>query len=192
MTSTKTTAAKAATRPEPPAAAVAADAHWAAKMAKLRQRQAPTYTLRVCDDDEAKDAVARAERARRRIGDDLDLNPDDPHLLQMAADADAALTRARERLEAVTLLTLSFRGLPSPTYEALVKKHPPTEEQATDGAAWNEDSFPAALIAAASVDGMSEDDARELMDTWAPAEALALFRAAMAPQQTDRTDLGKG
>lgn len=181
-----------ATKPEPPAGAVAADAHWAAKMAKLRARQAPTYTLRICDDDDAKDAVARAERARRRVSDDLDLNPGDTYLTQMAAAADAALRRARERLEAATLMTLTFRGLPRPDYQALVKAHPPTEEEAEDGAAWNENTFPAALIAAASVDGMSEDDARELMTTWAPAEAFALFRAAQAPQETDRTDLGKG
>jgi hypothetical protein len=189
---TSTKPPKAAVKPEPPAQAVAADAHWAAKMAKLRARQQPTYTLRICDDDTAKTRHARAERALLLAQDAVNLAPDDPKATRVLENAQQALTEAQAAVDAATLMTLQFRGLPRPDYVALVKKHPPTEEQAEEGSDWNPDTFPPALIAAASMDGITEDDAAELMRTWANREAIALFQAAQAPQDTDRTDLGKG
>jgi hypothetical protein len=189
---TSTKPPKAAVKPEPPAQAVSADAHWAAKMERLRARQQPTYTLRICDDDEAKARLARAERAQRLAQDAVDLEPDDPKAKTVMARADKAVDEARAAVDAATLMTLTFRGLPRPDYVALVKAHPPTEEQAEDGSDWNPDTFPAALIAAASVDGITVEDAAELMRTWANREAIALFQAAQAPQDADRTDLGKG
>lgn len=194
MTTTTNRPPKAttATKPEPPADAVALDAHWAAKMERLRARTAPTYTLRICDDDGAKTRLAQAERLQQRTADDLTLEPDDKQTQDRAAAAAAAVKAAQEAVEAATLATLTFRGLPGPQYRALIKAHKPTEEQAEDGHAWNEDTFPASLIAAASVDGMSEEDAAELMATWSQTEGISLFHAALTPQQDDRTDLGKG
>jgi hypothetical protein len=193
MTTTKNPPkATAEVRPDPPAAAVAADAHWAAKMAKLRERKTPTYTLRICDDDNVKARLRRAERALALAEDAASLSPDDQQAAAALEAAKAAEAAAREAVEAATLVKLTFRGLPRPQYRNLIKEHPPTEEQAEEGGAWNEDTFPAALISAASVDGMSEDEALELLTTWAQAEAVALFRAAQTPQEDDRTDLGKG
>jgi hypothetical protein len=193
MTTTTNRAAKtAAAKPEPPAAAVAADAHWAAKMERLRARQSPTATLRICDDDDAKADLARAERLQGRTADEADLEPDDPEVKRRAENAAAAVERARQRVEDATLVVLHFRGLPRPAFLDLVKKHPPTEEQAEDGHEWNEDTFAPALISAASVDGMTVDDAGELLTTWATQEANNLFNAAYQPQLANRTDLGKG
>jgi hypothetical protein len=44
----------------PPAAAVAKDAHWSAKMARLRARKLPERTMSICDDQAAKAAVTDA------------------------------------------------------------------------------------------------------------------------------------
>lgn len=175
----------------PPPDAVALDAHWAAKMARLRARQLPETVLRVCDDEKVKKAwkaaTDRADLARRAAED----NPKDrPARLEHAA-ADKALAAAQAAYDEASIM-LRFRALPRPALEALFKAHPATEEQQEDGSDWNPDTFPAALIAAASVDGMTPEEARELLDTWSQAEANALFWAAMGAQQEQRTDLGKG
>ncbi|CAM5626548.1 hypothetical protein SAURM35S_07358 [Streptomyces aurantiogriseus] len=92
-------------------------------------------------------------------------------------------------------------SLPAPTaYQGLLplsapQVMPPTDEQAADGAAFNPDTFPAALIAASSTDGMTEAEARELLDAWSAPDANALWETAWEVQQEARTgqaDLGKG
>ncbi|MEU5438754.1 hypothetical protein AB0G73_36225 [Streptomyces sp. NPDC020719] len=54
-----------------PVSAVARDAHWALKLARLRARQLPEHTLRICDDLGAKQQLeqARLEAARCRMAD---------------------------------------------------------------------------------------------------------------------------
>lgn len=198
MTSTDTTTAV----PEPPAAAVAKDAHWAAKMARLRGRRLAERSLSICDDQDAKTAVtdaamglararaaALAECTEQGIREEqrdawVSSNP------QVLA-ADAALSQAQQGLEEATV-KLTFRALPRPVWEQLLREHAPTEEQADQGMEYNVDTFPAALISASSVDGMSVDDARELLDTWSDADAKALFTTALMVNQTLRADLGKG
>jgi hypothetical protein len=195
----------------PPAVAVAKDAHWAAKMARLRARKLPERTLSICDDEDAKTAVtdaamalakaraaAIAECAEQGIREDqrdawVASNP------QVLA-ADAALNQAQEALGAATL-TLTFRALPRPVWEQLLREHAPSEAQADQGMEYNVETFPAAVIFACHVErdavgeemeGMSVADAQELLDTWADAEAKALFTAALLVNQTLRADLGKG
>lgn len=114
--------------------------------------------------------------------------------------ADAALVKAQDVLEDATL-RLTFRALPRPVWEQLLLDHAPSEAQADKGMEYNVDTFPAALISAchverdaggAEVEGMSVEEAQELLDTWADAEAKALFTAALVINQTLRADLGKG
>ncbi|MGW1621580.1 hypothetical protein [Streptomyces sp. NPDC002172] len=196
---------------EPPAAAVAKDAHWSAKMARLRARKLPESTLSICDDESVKVAVtdaalelakaratAMAECVEQGIGEDqrdawAASNP------QVVA-ADHALSRAQEA-QAEATLTLTFRALPRPVWEQLLRDHAPTEAQADRGMEYNVDTFPAAVISAchverddagAEVDGMTVADAQELLDAWPDAEAKALFTAALVVNQTLRVDLGKG
>jgi hypothetical protein len=196
---------------EPPAAAVAKDAHWAAKMNRLRARKLPERTLSICDDEDAKTAVtdaalalakaratALAECAEQGIREDqrdawVASNP-------QVLSADATLTDTQDSLNAVTL-TLTFRALPRPVWEQLLREHAPTEAQADQGMEYNVETFPAALVSAChverdeageAVDAMSVADAQELLDTWADAEAKALFTTALLINQTLRADLGKG
>lgn len=180
----------ATSKPEPPAQAVAADAHWAAKMARLRGRQLAETVFTVCDDQDVRERYQRAQRTYEVASQYTKAHPDD---IEAAADLTQAIT---ERDEAKTAydqiaIPLRFRALPRQALEALYEQHKPSETESEEGKRWA-DSFPAALIAAASVDGMTEQDAQELLDTWSLAEADAMFNAAYSIQNTTRADLGKG
>ncbi|GAA1353531.1 hypothetical protein [Streptomyces beijiangensis] len=187
---------------EPPVGAVARDAHWAAKMARLRSRKLPERTVSFVDDQQLK--LDRNEaalhlagvRARAQGNADSEGVPESERDAWVEARtevlaADLALGAAQAALDDGTI-QLMFRALPRPVWEALLREHPPTEEQADQGQEYNADSFPAALISASSVDGMSVEDAQELLDTWADSEAKVLFTAALMVNQALRADLGKG
>ncbi|MFC1415429.1 hypothetical protein [Streptacidiphilus cavernicola] len=186
----------------PPPAAVAADAHWAAKMERLRNRKLPERPIRICDDEQAKAGVADAAlllaKARTAAIGELSEQgvPEDQHADWIDAHpkvvaASAQLARAESLLDEATI-TLTLRALPRPVWEELLTEHGPSEEQADKGMEYNPESFPAALISATSVDGMSQTEAQELLDTWADAEAKSLFTAALLLNQRTRIDLGKG
>ncbi|GAO08688.1 hypothetical protein TPA0598_04_03240 [Streptomyces lydicamycinicus] len=196
---------------EPPAAAVARDAHWSAKMARLKARKLPERSLRLCDDDEAKknatDAAlelakarttARAESVEQGIAE-----ADREEWMLARPDVVAAQLRldAAERVLEDATVVLTFRALPRPAWEQLLRDHPPTEAQADQGMEYNVETYPAALIASchierdqsgAEVPGMSEQEAQELLDAWPDSEAKALFTSALLVNQTLRADLGKG
>lgn len=167
---------------------------WEQKMERLRRRSLPERVLQICDDaalraeyDEAKRA---ADRARLLAESDAE-NGVFAERARLAAERCEAASDALNR-ESVYL---TFRALPRPVLEELLHAHPPTDDQAADGAAFSPDTFPAALIAASSTDGMSEAEARELLDTWSAPDANALWEAAWEVQQegrADRADLGKG
>ncbi|MFI5688608.1 hypothetical protein [Streptomyces sp. NPDC051636] len=167
---------------------------WEQKMERLRRRSLPERVLQICDDaalraeyDEAKRA---ADRARLLAESDAE-NGVFAERARLAAERYEAASDALNR-ESVYL---TFRALPRPVLEELLHAHPPTDDQAADSAAFNPDAFPAALIAASSTDGMSEAEARELLDTWSAPDANALWEAAWEVQQegrVDRADLGKG
>lgn len=185
-------------KPEPPAAAVAADAHWAAKRARLSNRTNVTAKLRICDDDQLKEALADAQRTHLQAQALVQALTEDPSGADRLADAQQALalcdTAVQEAQAAVDEQStfLFFRALPRPEYEALIKENPPTEEQAEAGEPWNTDTFAPALISASSVDGMPLEDAVYYLDNWGPAEALDLWNAARSVQNTSRMELGKG
>ncbi|UQA93697.1 hypothetical protein [Streptomyces halobius] len=186
--------------PAPPANAVARDAHWARKLARLRARQLPEHTLQICDDLAAKKHLeqAKLEVARCRMADAEAERTTSAETERAEHD----LVAAREAFDEVSL-ALTFKALPRPVLDGLTKRFPPTEAQAEGGDAWNPETFPAALIAAAhierdaagkAVEGMTEDDAQDLLDSWPVAESNALFAAAWQAQQIVRTstvELGK-
>lgn len=181
---------------------MARDPHWAAKMARLRARRLPERTVSFLDDQDLKQrvtdaaldmakartsALGRASEMEVPAGERETWAVGQPDVLA----AQAALDEARRALAAGTL-TLTFRALPRPAWEQLLREHTPTEEQADLGHEYNVETFPAALVSASSVDGMSEAEAQELLDSWSDADAKALFTAALLVNQTMRADLGKG
>ncbi|MFI5800999.1 hypothetical protein [Streptomyces sp. NPDC051677] len=187
---------------EPPADAVARDPHWAAKMARLRARRLPERAVSFLDDQDLKQRVtdaalgmAKARTSAVGRASEMEVPADERETWALAQPevlvAQAALDEARRALAAGTL-TLTFRALPRPAWEQLLREHAPTEEQADLGREYNVETFPAALVSASSVDGMSETEAQELLDSWSDADAKALFTAALLVNQTMRADLGKG
>ncbi|MER8003022.1 hypothetical protein [Streptomyces sp. NPDC095613] len=185
MPTTKTTA------PAPPAAAVAQDAHWAAKMQRLRARTLAETVFTVCDDANVKQRYDRATRAKDTAEAVLDATtPGDTEARKEAEAAREEWEAAKAAYDAVAI-PIRLRALPRTAMEALYAAHKPTEEEQEEGRDWSV-SFHAALISAASVDGMTVEEAQELLHTWSLAEANALFNAALAVQQITRADLGKG
>ncbi|MGG2460548.1 hypothetical protein ACO0M4_12115 [Streptomyces sp. RGM 3693] len=170
-------------------------------MARLRARQLPEHTLVICDDQEAKARVdaAALELSRCRL---LDAEAG-RESSEETRRAEQELQHAQAHFDSVAV-ELTFRALPRPILDGLIKRFPPSETQAEDGDAWDPERFPAALAAAAhverdnqgnTVEGMSEEEAQELLDSWPVAESNALFAAAWQAQQIVRTstvELGKG
>ncbi|MEU8682979.1 hypothetical protein [Streptomyces sp. NPDC048611] len=178
------------TTAQPPANAVAQDAHWSATLERLRNRQRPTASLRICDDQTAKQALNDAQAEQRRIHRlyDADTSAEAKKAIR---NADTAVTKAQAGVDEASII-LSFRALERTALDALKRAHPPTEEQAEDGFEINADTLGPALVAAANTDGMTEEQAREFLDTWSDAEAGALFSTAWNVQLESRLDLGKG
>lgn len=177
-------------QPHPPADAVAKDAHWASTLERLRSRQRPTATLRICDDQDTKDALALAQYEQRAAVRDYE-GDTSPEAKKALKAAEAAVTKAQQAIDEASIV-LTFRALERTALDALKREHPATEEQAEDGYEFNVESFGPALVAAANTDGMTEDQAREFLETWADAEAGALFQAAWGVQLESRLDVGKG
>lgn len=118
------------------------------------------------------------------------------------SDAEEALDAAQAAVDASTQV-FTFVGLDGPSWDALVDSHPPTADQVRRAKkldqpkpVWNEETFPAALIAACSADpALTAEDAQQLLD--APnmnaAETSGLFYAAHTASRTRRIpQLGKG
>ncbi|MDQ8707867.1 hypothetical protein RCO28_36175 [Streptomyces sp. LHD-70] len=164
------------------------DAQWAAKMRRLRGRPRPEHVLRICDDEQIRQEVTLAEDVADRARRLADSALGDTELARKAAVLSKAHESAQQKLKDVSI-ELTFRALPRPALEELITRHPATEEQAAEGAAFNPDTFPAALVSAASVDGMSEAEAQELLGSWSAPDANSLWEAAWQVQQVSRTDV---
>ncbi|MFJ2279222.1 hypothetical protein ACIOEZ_34300 [Streptomyces sp. NPDC087866] len=182
---------KTAEKPAPPAAAVAADAHWAATRERLANRTRPTAKLTICDDADIKKDLEVARYALRRLEDQAKETPDDKTVQAAVDSARADLEAAQAAFEEAAIV-LTFRALPRKEFEALKKAHPATEEQAEDDLEFDVDSLGPELVSASSLDGITVEDAHEYLDTWGEAEAAELFGTAWGVQQQTRMDLGKG
>ncbi|MFF2864502.1 hypothetical protein ACFVSX_32060 [Streptomyces rubiginosohelvolus] len=180
-----------ARRTTPPAAAVAADAHWEAKLAKLRARTRPTVTLTICDDEDLKKAAATARILDQDAQNTAEQNPRDKTAQDAARRTAASLETAQAALDEASV-RLRFQALPRTAFRELLAAHPPTEEQVDKGYDHNPDTMAPVLIAAASLDPLTEEDAAQFLADWSQAEGERLYAAALRVQQTDRMDLGKG
>ncbi|MFJ6781221.1 hypothetical protein [Streptomyces yangpuensis] len=195
----------------PPPSAVARDPHWAAKMQRLRNRRLAERTLSICDDPALKAAVTEAALGLARARTEAQAASIEQGIAESSRAswvaerpevlaAEGALADAQQELDRATE-RLTFRALPRPAWEQLLREHPPTEAQADAGMEYNVETFPASLIAAchierdeagAEVPSMTEADAQDLLDAWGDSDAKALFTTALVVNQTIRADLGKG
>ncbi|MFJ3699491.1 hypothetical protein ACIPW9_36105 [Streptomyces sp. NPDC090052] len=186
-----TTRAATKTAVSPPPAAVAQDAHWAATRERLQARNRPVSVLTICDDDTVKRRLAQARYSLEAVK--LQATTDDTSATESAAvtAAEAELAAAQEAFDAVAIV-LRFMALPRPDFEELKRSHPATEEQAEEGMSFNPEALGPDLISAASMDGMTPEDAADYLTNWADGEANQLFSAAWDVQSHTRLDLGKG
>lgn len=176
---------------EPPADAVAKDAHWASTLEKLRNRARPTLTLTICDDHAAKTALATAQYAERRIKEQAEQDPQSAEAKKAVRTAAAEVKKAQQAVDEASIV-LTFQALERTALDELKKQHPPTEEQSEDGYEFNPHTLGPALVAASSTDGLTVEDATVFLETWSDAEANSLFQAAWDVQHESRMDLGKG
>lgn len=100
----------------------------------------------------------------------------------------ADLMAKKARTKEVTIstpdgdLSLLFKSISSKAYDDLQAEHKPTKEQAKDGNTWNPDTFPAALMAACSVEPvMTYEEAAALWDSpeWSRGELMDMFLAVI-------------
>jgi hypothetical protein len=185
-----TTARKTAA-PKPPAAAVAADAHWAATRERLLNRTRPTVHLTICDDHDAKESLAEARFVAQQAQDAADRAPEDEAAKAAVRAAKNGLAKAQTAVDKASIV-LRFQALDRKTYKELQAAHPPTEDQAEDGYSFNLDTLGPVIVAASSLDGITEEDAAQFLDDWSQAEAEALLNTAFGVQREERMDLGKG
>lgn len=180
-----------AKKPDPPAAAVAQDSHWAQSLERLRNRQRPTATLTICDDQDLKDRLAYAKQIERRAQTQADTNPDSADATALLAEAQTKLAEAQAAYDQ-EVIVLRFQALKRADFETLKAAHPPTEEQADEGESVNVETLAPVLISAASLDGITVEQAAEFLEEWAASEAAELFHTAWDIQLHSRQDLGKG
>lgn len=158
---------------------------------RARQRKRPVLKMTICDDTVIKSALEIARHTLRQLKAAAADRPDDATVTVALTQAEQDLAEAQAAFDAEAY-DLRFEALPRTDFEDLKKQHPPTEAQAEDGFAFNIDTFGPALVSAASLDGLTVDDAASFLDTWAENEAAALFNTAWSAQQENRTDVGKG
>lgn len=151
----------------PPADVVARDPHWADKMARLRNRKPTQRSITVPLDPEAlhalEDAKAALVRAYQDAGDD---EPSETVLEPLRTAVDVAQALVDETTERLT-----FRRLPDDVYERLIAEHQPGDDDKAKGFTYNRLTFPPALMAACSIDGMPVEDATELLTAMSNGEA---------------------
>ena len=117
--------------------------------------------------------------------------------------AQAALDELRPAVESATT-EIEISAIGRRAYEDLVDKHKPTSQQIAKARkedpnadiAWNEDTFPPALLAASAIDPlMTQDEASDLLesDKFNAMEMATLIAAAIRVNQVNKVvDLGKG
>ena len=144
------------------------------------------FDLSIATSDQVEAAQRQVNVAQQLVA--ATLLHDDDDVRQRAADALAKAEAARD----ACFHRIQFRHLPLDDFDALVKLHPPTDEQAKDQWAWNPDTFNYALLEHATIDGdltaaewqaELEDDAR-----WTPADARQLVNMALASQRQTLAD----
>lgn len=169
---------------------------WETLQKRLDGLKKPTTTFTICDDPAARQRLAQAKAAVLEAEHDLGLVDANDEAARQTAEgrvkaAEAQLAAAQKAFDKASV-TLTFQALDRKVLADLQKAHPATEEEEADGDDFHMETFGPALIAAASTDGMPEEYARHLLDTWTGSDAQDLLAAAFSAQHQQRTDLGKG
>ena len=142
-----------------------------------KKKKAVTKTVAIQVDGEVANSIAAlralltAARDSDRISNDTDKAP------AIQKQIDKMVETSQD-----TLVVFTFKSVGRFEYDKLVAAHPPTKEQKADGAEFNADTFPPALLSAACSDPeISLEEATEMFDDpdWNNAELRALFFGAL-------------
>jgi hypothetical protein len=179
----------------------------------LRGKKRPVIrSVSIFLDSEVAEEINRAQVKLAAVEEKLAEARGDVALQKRREDAQGELERLQDRaVEEGDVVSFSFRSIGRKAYDRLVDEHPATDEQQKEARergleaglaptlsrlSWNADTFPPALVAAASVDPkITHEEAYELFhvsEDWNAAELTALFVTARSAQDTrDVADLGK-
>ena len=119
-------------------------------------------------------------RAQITLAEQFDSKRNEPETaLKLKKELDELIERSHD-----TEVTFTFKSLGRIVYDELVElpEHQPSDEQKKEGATFNPDTFPAALVAAACIDPeISPEEATEIFDDseWNGAELQKLFFGAL-------------
>ncbi len=185
----------------------------ALSLADLRGKKKPvTRSVEIFLDSDVATEINRAQTRLNDLEERLSQSPQRRDLQIKRDHAEAELERLQaEAAETGAVATFFFRAIGRKAYEKLIEEHPATEEQqrearergANAGLApqlarlhWNADTFPPALIAAASYEPkISHEEAWEIFhvsEDWNEGELTTLFVTARSAQEgRDVADLGK-
>lgn len=149
-----------------------------------KRRRTATFTVDV-DDPTACAAVLRSATSRHRSITEL-YGADS----EQAQETQAALDEAQAALDACQY-RVQLQALSVSQFRALLKEHPPTDEQKAARADWSPDTFQPALIAASAIEPeLTAEQWAEQLDEglWSQGEWNALFNTALelnigAPQR---------
>ena len=184
MTARKTT-------PPQPVTAVTADAHWAKKLERLRNRTRPTAHITICDNDTVKQTLNQARRAHQLADLQAKADPKDTEAQELLKTTAEELSQAQAAFDDEAIV-LHFHALERDDLQALISEHPPTEAQAEAGYDFNKDTLTPLLIAAASEEGLTAEDAELFLKSWGQGEADLLSNTVYGIQRDVRMDVGKG
>lgn len=141
------------------------------------KKKAVTKTVAIQVDGEIANEIAAlrslysAAQSADRISNEPDTAP------QIQDQIDKLLVQSQE-----TIVVFTFKSIGRLNYDELVSQHPPTKEAKKDGADFNAETFPPALLAAACSDPeISLEEAVDMFDDpdWNNAELRALFFGAL-------------
>lgn len=150
-------------------------------------------------DDEPTKAVTDAREALLEAEGNLHDKAGDSKLKKARDEAKKVLDAAMADQDG-EIVTIKFRSCGRKRYEQILDENPPTDEEQRKAkeqggeAAWNNETFPVALIAASAIEPeLSVEQVSELFDEWNNAEAQMLFLAAFRVNTSRRLpDLGNG
>jgi hypothetical protein len=142
-----------------------------------KKKKAVTKTVAIQVDGEIANQIA-ALRSLHSAARDADRHSNTPETApKIQKQIDNLVEESQD-----TLVVFTFKSVGRLNYDELVAQHPPTTEAKKEGADFNADTFPPALISAACTDPeIPIEDAIEMFDDpdWNNAELRALFFGAL-------------
>ena len=152
------------------------------------KKKAVTKTVRIQLDGQIANELAALREAHRSARDADRLSNEPDKAPAITAEIEDLVERATE-----TEAVFEFQSIGRPNYDALVEQpeHKPTKDQKRDGAQFNTDTFPPAVVSATCVNPeITLEEAVEMFSdpAWNGAELARLFEAAVSVN-TDTGDI---